>query len=105
MRCACWSPGKRWHTPVPASTTRDFIEHIGRLCERAQAFGLAIFIDFHQDVWSRNVGRSGRAPAGCSRSWGCDFRTSSIGRRRSACDASNRYDYSSPLARQDQRYR
>ncbi len=85
----------------PGLYDRDYIEHIGCLCERAQAFGLSIFIDFHQDVWSRMSGGSG-APGWVFEKLGMDF--SRFDAAGAAHVMQHRYDYSSPVARQEDRY-
>ncbi len=85
----------------PGLYDSDFIEHIGRLCERAQAFGLAIFIDFHQDVWSRMSGGSG-APGWVFEKLGLDFRK--FDDAGAAHVMQHRYDYASAVARQEDRY-
>lgn len=85
----------------PGLYDRDFIEHIGQLCERAQAFGLSIFIDFHQDVWSRMSGGSG-APGWVFEKLGLDFRK--FDAAGAAHVMQHRYDYSSPVLRQEERY-
>lgn len=79
----------------------EFIEYIGGICERAQAFGLAVLVDFHQDVWSRMSGGSG-APGWVFERLGLDFRT--FDRAGAAHVIQYRYDYASPQARQDSRY-
>lgn len=78
-----------------------YIEYIRQVCLRAQNFGLAIFIDFHQDVWSRMSGGSG-APCWLFEKLGLNFR---------AFDGAGavhvmqyRYDYSNPQRRQEDRY-
>lgn len=85
----------------PGLYDRDYIEHIARLCERAQAFGLSIFIDFHQDVWSRMSGGSG-APGWVFEKLGMDF--GKFDAAGAAHVMQHRYDYSSPVARQESRY-
>src|ERR1700741_4270940 len=57
----------------PGQYDRDFIEHIGRICALAGDYGLAVFIDFHQDVWSRMSGGSG-APGWLFAKLGLDLR-------------------------------
>lgn len=85
----------------PGRYDRDFIDAIGRLCERAAEYGFFIFIDFHQDVWSRMSGGSG-APCWIFEALGLDYR--SFGVADAAHVMQYRYDYASPERRQEDRY-
>lgn len=79
----------------------SYIEYIGRICERAEAHGQFVFIDFHQDAWSRMSGGSG-APGWVFDALGMDFT------RFDAADAAHvmqyRYDYGSDRPLQEERY-
>ncbi|HWY25478.1 MAG TPA: cellulase family glycosylhydrolase, partial [Nevskia sp.] len=85
----------------PDQMDQAYVEYIGRVCERAQAHGLAVLVDFHQDVWSRMSGGSG-APGWLFAKLGLDFRAFD------AADAAHvmqrRYDYASSEQRQEHRY-
>jgi hypothetical protein len=85
----------------PGQYDHAYIEFIGRVCERAADYGFFIFIDFHQDVWSRMSGGSG-APCWLFDKLGLDYR------RFDAADAVHvmqyRYDYDNPERRQEDRY-
>lgn len=85
----------------PGQYDLAFIDSIARICERAADFGLVVFIDFHQDVWSRMSGGSG-APCWLFDKLGLDYR------RFGAADAAHvmqyRYDYADPRRRQEDRY-
>jgi hypothetical protein len=85
----------------PGRHDQDYIEYIGRICERAREFGLIVFVDFHQDVWSRMSGGSG-APGWIFAKLGLDFR--SFGTAGAAHVMQYRYDYSNPQKRQEDRY-
>ena len=82
----------------PGQYDPDFIEHIGRVCEKARDFGLIVFIDFHQDVWSRMSGGSG-APGWVFAKLGLDLHK--FGAAGAAHVMQQRYDYASPVARQE----
>ncbi|HVT35009.1 MAG TPA: cellulase family glycosylhydrolase, partial [Nevskiaceae bacterium] len=79
----------------------DYIEYIGAVCERAAAYGLAVFIDFHQDVWSRMSGGSG-APCWIFDALGLDYRR--FGEADAAHVMQYRYDYRDPRRLQEERY-
>lgn len=85
----------------PGLYDNAYIDYIRQICLRAQTFGLTLFIDFHQDVWSRMSGGSG-APGWIFEKLGMNFR---------AFDAANaahvmqyRYDYASSERHQEDRY-
>jgi hypothetical protein len=69
----------------------EYLDYISELCALANTYGLYVFIDFHQDVWSRMTGGSG-APGWTLEAVGLDFT------KFQAADAShvmqNVYDYS-----------
>ncbi len=85
----------------PGEHDAHYVDYVGQICERAAAHGLAVFIDFHQDAWSRMSGGSG-APGWTFEKLGIDFR------RFDAAAAAHvmqyRYDYSNPERRQESRY-
>lgn len=78
-----------------------YLAYLAAVCAKAGEHGLAVFIDFHQDVWSRMTGGDG-APG-----WVFE----AVGLNLAAFDAADavhvmqqRYDYASPHARQEDRY-
>ena len=85
----------------PGRHDQPYIDYIGSICERAADFGLAVFIDFHQDAWSRMSGGSG-APCWIFDKLGLDYR------RFDAAGAAHvmqyRYDYTSTEKRQEDHY-
>ena len=49
-----------------------YLDYYAQLCAKAADYGLYVFVDFHQDVWSRMSGGSG-APAWCFEKAGLDM--------------------------------
>ncbi|PQZ84780.1 endoglucanase [Brevundimonas sp. MYb46] len=85
----------------PGQYDQDYLDYLTAVCAKANEHGLAVFIDFHQDVWSRMSGGDG-APG-----WVFE----AIGLNLAAFDAADaahvmqqRYDYASPERRQEDRY-
>lgn len=58
----------------PGLYDRDYLDYFTEICRRAGDFGLYVFVDFHQDVWSRMSGGDG-APGWTFEAVGLDFRT------------------------------
>lgn len=85
----------------PEQYDHEYIDYIGRICERAAHFELCIFIDFHQDVWSRMSGGSG-APCWIFDQLGMDYRK--FGPAGAAHVMQYRYDYGSQDKRQEASY-
>lgn len=85
----------------PGRYDAAYLDYLAEVCRRAGEHGFWVFIDFHQDVWSRMTGGDG-APGWTFEALGLDFT------RFDAADAAHvmqhRYDYASPLARQEDRY-
>nr|WP_295107577.1 cellulase family glycosylhydrolase [uncultured Caulobacter sp.] len=85
----------------PGQYDEDYLDYFTAVVERAQAHGLFVFVDFHQDVWSRMSGGDG-APGWVFEALGLDFA------RFDAADAAHvmqhRYDYTSEERRQEDRY-
>jgi len=77
----------------PGSRDEAYLDYIVRVLERAQAHGLAVFIDFHQDVWSRMSGGSG-APGWTFEALGLDF--TSFAAAGAALVMQQAFDYGSP---------
>lgn len=78
-----------------------YLDYLTAVCTKANDYGLAVFIDFHQDVWSRMSGGDG-APG-----WVFE----AVGLNLAAFDAADavhvmqqRYDYASSEHRQEDRY-
>jgi len=85
----------------PGQYDEAYLDYFAAVVERAQAHGLFVFIDFHQDVWSRMSGGDG-APGWVFEALGLDFT------QFDAADAAHvmqhRYDYASEERRQEDRY-
>src|SRR5690606_19321055 len=58
----------------PGLYDRDYLDYFTEICRLAGDFGLYVFVDFHQDVWSRMTGGDG-APGWTFEAVGLDFRT------------------------------
>lgn len=56
----------------PGLHDQAYLDHFAEVCRRAGAQGFHVFIDFHQDVWSRMSGGSG-APGWTFEAAGLDF--------------------------------
>ena len=74
----------------PGQYDTDYLDYFAEICRKAGAHGFYVFIDFHQDVWSRMSGGDG-APGWTFEAVGLDFS------RFDAADAAHvmqhRYDY------------
>ncbi|WP_234989407.1 cellulase family glycosylhydrolase [Brevundimonas sp. SH203] len=85
----------------PGQYDEAYLDYLTAVCAKAAEHELAVFIDFHQDVWSRMSGGDG-APG-----WVFE----AVGLNLEAFDAADavhvmqqRYDYASPERRQEDRY-
>ena len=74
-----------------------YLDYLAAICAKAGEHGLHLFIDFHQDVWSRMSGGDG-APGWCFEAVGLDFA------KFDAADAAHvmqrKFDYTDPSGRQ-----
>lgn len=81
----------------PGQYDTEYLDYFTEVCRRAEDHGLHLFIDFHQDVWSRMSGGDG-APGWTFEAVGLDFT------RFAEADAAHvmqaRYDYADPAPRQ-----
>jgi hypothetical protein len=82
----------------PGQYDTDYLDYYAEICARAGRFGLHVFVDFHQDVWSRMSGGDG-APGWTFEAMGLDFRQ--FDRADVAHIMQARYDYLNPERRQD----
>lgn len=82
----------------PGQYDADYLDYYAEICARAGRFGLHVFVDFHQDVWSRMSGGDG-APGWAFEAVGLDFRQ--FHRADVAHIMQAQYDYASPERRQD----
>lgn len=85
----------------PSEFDQEYLEYYKNICERAGDYGLYVFIDFHQDVWSRMTGGDG-APCWLFEKIGIDYT------KLSAADAAivmqHKYNYDDPRPRQPDNY-
>ncbi|HEY3888479.1 MAG TPA: cellulase family glycosylhydrolase [Caulobacteraceae bacterium] len=81
----------------PGLYDQAYLDYLTEVCDRAGQHGLHLFVDFHQDVWSRMSGGDG-APGWTFEAVGLDFT------RFDAAGAAHimqaRYDYADPTPRQ-----
>lgn len=56
----------------PGQYDEAYLDYFATLCRKAGDYGFYIFVDFHQDVWSRMTGGDG-APGWCFEAVGLDF--------------------------------
>ena len=56
----------------PGKYDTAYLDHLEQVCRKAGDYGLYVFIDFHQDVWSRMSGGDG-APGWTFEAVGLDF--------------------------------
>lgn len=82
----------------PGIYDEEYLDYFTEICRKAGEYGLHIFVDFHQDVWSRMTGGDG-APGWTFEAVGLDFR------KFHAADVAHimqhKYDYSKEERRQD----
>ena len=85
----------------PGIYDEAYLDYVVEVARRAAAHGFVLFLDFHQDVWSRMTGGDG-APGWIFAKLGLDFT------RFDAAGAAHvmqyRYDYASDEACQEDRY-
>jgi hypothetical protein len=85
----------------PSQFDQEYLKYFRSVIEIAERFGFYIFIDFHQDVWSRMTGGDG-APGWTLEALGMDI--SKISESDSAIVMQSKYDYSRPGIRQEENY-
>ncbi len=85
----------------PGKYDTVYLEYFTKICRMAGEFGFYVFIDFHQDVWSRMTGGDG-APGWTLEKIGIDI--SRISASDSAIVMQTHYDYSRPGTRQEENY-
>jgi hypothetical protein len=84
----------------PGDFDTDYLDYYAELCRTAGEYGFYVFVDFHQDVWSRMSGGDG-APCWLFEKVGIDYRK--IAASGSAHVMQHLYDYSRG-GRQEDRY-
>ncbi len=85
----------------PGQYDEAYLDYFAKICARAADYGLYVFIDFHQDAWSRMSGGDG-APGWTFEAVGLDFT------KFHAAGATHvmqyKYDYDDPTPRQEKNY-
>jgi len=81
----------------PGRYDESYLEYFAQVCRIAGEYGLYVFIDFHQDVWSRMTGGDG-APGWTLEAVGLDFRKFAAAGAAHVMQAV--YDYDNPEERQ-----
>jgi hypothetical protein len=85
----------------PGIYDTEYLEYFKKITELAAKKGFYMFIDFHQDVWSRMTGGDG-APGWTLEKVGIDI--SKISSSDSSLVMQRKYDYSKPNIRQEENY-
>ena len=85
----------------PGQYDEAYLGYFRAICEKAGEFGLYVFVDFHQDAWSRMSGGDG-APGWTFEAVGLDFTTFDISATTHVMQY--KYDYDDPTPRQEQNY-
>ena len=85
----------------PGLYDEAYLDYFADVARRAGDFGFHVFVDFHQDVWSRMTGGDG-APGWVFEALGLDM--TRFGPGDGAHVMQNLYDYDSPVRRQEDRY-
>ncbi len=78
-----------------------YLDYFAQVCAKASAHGLYVFVDFHQDAWSRMSGGDG-APGWTFDAVGLDF--TKFHAAGAAHVMQYKYDYTSEERRQEQNY-
>ncbi|WP_411341253.1 cellulase family glycosylhydrolase [Sphingopyxis sp. J-6] len=82
----------------PGQYDEAYLDYFAAIARKAGEHGLTLFVDFHQDVWSRMSGGDG-APGWTFEAVGLDFTKFDAAGAAHVMQA--RYDYASPERRQD----
>ncbi|MBY8822456.1 cellulase family glycosylhydrolase [Sphingomonas colocasiae] len=82
----------------PGLHDQEYLDYFAEICRRAAHHGLYLFVDFHQDVWSRMTGGDG-APGWTFEAAGLDF--TKFHAAGAAHVMQHVYDYASTVKRQD----
>ena len=85
----------------PGEYDEAYLDYFTQLCEKANDYGFYVYVDFHQDVWSRMSGGDG-APGWCFEKVGLDFRQ--FDEAEAAFVMQYRYDYKDSRPRQNDNY-
>jgi hypothetical protein len=85
----------------PGEYDTEYLDYYAEVCRLAGEYGMYVFVDFHQDVWSRMSGGDG-APAWLFETVGLDF--TKFHRADAAIVMQHAYDYDDPRPRQEENY-
>lgn len=85
----------------PGEYDEAYLDYFAELCEKAGDYGFYVFVDFHQDVWSRMSGGDG-APCWCFEKVGIDYRN--FDDAEAAFVMQYRYDFGDTRPRQNKNY-
>lgn len=85
----------------PGQFDQEYIDYYTELCRLAGEYGFYVFVDFHQDVFSRMTGGDG-APGWVLEAVGFDL--DAIGPSDAALVMQHAYDFDSPQALQPENY-
>ena len=85
----------------PGLYDTEYLDYYGEVCRLAGEYGMYVFVDFHQDVWSRMSGGDG-APAWLFETVGLDF--TKFHQADAAIVMQHAYDYDDPRPRQEDNY-
>ncbi len=85
----------------PGKYDEEYLDYYAEVCRLAGEHGLYVFVDFHQDVWSRMTGGDG-APCWLFEKVGIDY--TKIPQADAAVVMQNLYDYDDPRPRQQKNY-
>lgn len=85
----------------PNQYDSKYLDYYTKLCEIAGEYGFYIFVDFHQDVWSRMTGGDG-APCWLFEKLGIDY--TKLSDINAALIMQHEYDFEDPRSRQEDNY-
>ncbi|PJZ44778.1 glycoside hydrolase family 5 protein [Leptospira brenneri] len=85
----------------PNQYDEDYLNYFTEIVRLAGEYGFYVFVDFHQDVWSRMTGGDG-APGWIFETLGIDYRK--LSEADAAIVMQRAYDYKRPGIRQEENY-
>nr|MDO8111004.1 cellulase family glycosylhydrolase [Candidatus Sigynarchaeota archaeon] len=85
----------------PGELDTRYIDYYTTLCKMAGDYGLYVFVDFHQDVWSRMTGGDG-APCWLFEKMGIDY--TKLSKAGAALVMQHAFDFNDPRPRQEDNY-
>jgi hypothetical protein len=85
----------------PGEFDAAYLDYYTNLCKLAGDYGFYVFVDFHQDVWSRMTGGDG-APCWLFEKLGIDY--TKLSKADAALVMQHAYNFSDPRPRQEDNY-